>query len=139
MKEYSCIWRKLTFYIEPKSKVYMCFFTLRHVLSIWAQLQAVIEHILSSRSIKATFIFIKKVALRLTLLLPIAIFWAAVFIAFLLGRFVEHTIIFTHLGFLHSARRVEYMIIFFIAGSTVRQKKDLCLYLYFIIAVLFFT
>src|SRR5690606_1410540 len=37
------------------------------------------------------------------------IFWAAVFASFLWGYYVQGTVIIDHLGFLHSARRIEYM------------------------------
>lgn len=64
------------------------------------------------------------------------IFWAAVFASFLWGYYVQGTVIIDHLGFLHSARRIEYMLIFFVIFATIRSKKDFLLYLKLIFIVL---
>lgn len=77
----------------------------------------------------------KRVELNTKFLKLILIFWGAVFIAFLFGAFIQNTVIYKHLGFLHSARRVEYMIIFFLAASTVKSKKDFYVYLYTFLSV----
>src|SRR3989338_8837816 len=50
-------------------------------------------------------------------ILPLIFFLSAVFISFFWNSYISKTIIFPHLGFLHSARRVEYLIMFFIASS----------------------
>ena len=47
------------------------------------------------------------------------VFWFFVFLSFLWGSFVSHTIQFPKIGFLHAARRIQYMIPFFIAFSAV--------------------
>lgn len=77
-----------------------------------------------------------KVRLRKDLLLLFILFWAAVFLSFLYGVYIQKTIPVTNIGFLHAARRIEYMIIFFIALSTVQSKKDLFHYLKFSMVVL---
>lgn len=64
-------------------------------------------------------------------------YWIAVFASFLWGYFVQGTVIIDHLGFLHSARRVEYMLIFFVVYSTIRSKKDFFLYMKLIFGTLF--
>lgn len=61
-------------------------------------------------------------------------FWATVFAAFLSGLYLTQTIDYTFVGFLHAVRRVEYMLIFFIAIASVRSIKDFKFYLYTIIA-----
>lgn len=79
----------------------------------------------------------KKVALNKVFLYPLLAFWVAVFLSFLFGAYIQNTVIYKHLGFLHSLRRVEYSIIFLIITSTIRSKKDFFLYFYSILATLF--
>src|SRR3990167_3225254 len=76
----------------------------------------------------------KKVKFERHFLILFAVFWVAVFIAALWGIYVSKTVILPHLGFLHALRRIEYMIVFFIAASVVKSKKDFfqLLKLYFI-------
>lgn len=57
------------------------------------------------------------------------VFWVALFASFLWGYYVQGTVIIDHLGFLHSVRRIEYMLIFFVAYTTIKSKKDFFLYL----------
>ncbi len=66
----------------------------------------------------------KKVELNRTFLTLFVMYWIAVFLSFFWGYFVQKTIIFNYVGFLHAARRVEYMIPFFIVGSIVKSKED---------------
>ncbi len=66
----------------------------------------------------------KKIIFKKTLFIPITLFWLSVFISFFIGFYITKTIEFTHLGLLHSLRRIEYMIVFFIALSVVKTKKD---------------
>ena len=72
----------------------------------------------------------KKVQLNTKFLTLILLFWAATFLSFLWGAFVQKTVIYKHLGLLHALRRVEYSLIFFIITSTIKNKKDFLLYLY---------
>ncbi len=79
----------------------------------------------------------KKVSLNKKFILPFTFFWIAVFISFFWNTFISKTIIFPHLGFLHSLRRVEYLIMFFIASSVIKTKKDFWQVIsYFFISVL---
>jgi len=66
----------------------------------------------------------KKVSLNKTYLILFIIYWLAVFTSTLWGIFIGKTVEFYHLGFLHSLRRVEYMIVFFIASSIIKTKED---------------
>ncbi len=66
----------------------------------------------------------KKVLLNKKFILPFTFFLSAVFISFFWNSYISKTIIFPHLGFLHSGRRVEYLIMFFIASSVIKTKKD---------------
>ncbi len=66
----------------------------------------------------------KKITLEKNFFILFLFFWTSVFLSTFLGVFVLKTIPFYHLGFLHALRRVEYMIIFFIALSVVKNKKD---------------
>lgn len=79
----------------------------------------------------------KKIVLQKKFLIPFLIFWVAVFTSFVWGFFVQKTILFKHLGLLHSLRRVEYMSMFFIFASSIRSKKDFLFYLRTVIFALF--
>lgn len=51
-------------------------------------------------------------------------FWVAVFVSYAMGMFVTKTIEFPFVGLLHAARRVEYMMLFFIAFSVIKTAAD---------------
>src|SRR3989339_805939 len=79
----------------------------------------------------------KKVFLNKKFILPFAFFLSAVFISFFWNSYVSKNIEFPHLGLLHSLRRVEYMIMFFIASSVINTKKNFWQVIsYFFISVL---
>lgn len=67
----------------------------------------------------------KKINLNTILIYLFAAYWIVNFVAYLVGYFVHDAFTFQYLGFLHSARRVEYMIVFFIAASLITKKEDL--------------
>ncbi len=79
----------------------------------------------------------KKIQLRTDFWKLFALFWGAVSLSFVVNAYGTGTIIYKHLGFLHAARRFEYMVIFFIAASSVRSWKHFKTYLYLIISVVF--
>lgn len=81
-------------------------------------------------------VFRKKITLKTTLLWWFVAFWSAAFVSAFIGSFVLDTIIFEYLGFLHAARRVEYMIAFFIIISSIQSKKDFFFYLNIILTVM---
>jgi O-antigen ligase len=66
----------------------------------------------------------KKVTLNREFIFPFAFFLLAVFASFGWNAFVSKDIEIPNLGLLHSLRRVEYMIMFFIASSVIKTKKD---------------
>src|SRR3989344_8754743 len=72
----------------------------------------------------------KKITLNKQFLFLMLLFWAAVMMSFLWGAFIQKTVIYKHLGFLHALRRVEYSLIFFIITSTIKSKKDFSFYLF---------
>lgn len=79
----------------------------------------------------------KKVSLNKKFILPFGFFWLAVFISFFWNAYVSKSIEIPNLGLLHSLRRVEYMIMFFIASSVIKTKKDFWQVIsYFFISVL---
>ena len=79
----------------------------------------------------------KKVFLNRKFLLPFILFLGVVFVSFLWNSFVSKDVEFIHLGLLHSLRRVEYMIMFFVASSVIKTKKDFWqIVSYFFISVL---
>jgi len=79
----------------------------------------------------------KKIVLKKTLVIPILVFWGAVFASFVWGYYVSKTIVFQHLGLLHSLRRVEYMVAFFMFAASIQKKEDFYLYLKLIMGALF--
>lgn len=66
----------------------------------------------------------RKVELNNKFFVLFLLYWVAVFVSFLYGHFVQKTILFGYVGFLHAARRVEYMIPFFIAATVIKSKED---------------
>lgn len=66
----------------------------------------------------------QKVELNKKFLFLFILFWISVFASSLWGIYVLKTIPYYHLGYLHALRRVEYMTVFFIAISIVKNKKD---------------
>jgi len=74
-------------------------------------------------------VYRKKIVLQKRFVLPFLLFWGAVFLSFLWGFFIQKTIEFKHLGFLHSVRRIEYMINFFFFASSIRKREDFFFYL----------
>ena len=71
----------------------------------------------------------KKVQIDPKYLLLFIAFWVAGFISVAIGHLILKTIVIRHLGILHMLRRVEYMSIFFIAWSSIKNKKDFFYYL----------
>ncbi len=77
----------------------------------------------------------KKVSLKdLPYWKPILAFWGIVFAALLSGIFITKTVDYHFLGLLNAARRVQYMILFFIAFSSIKKAKDFSLLLYSLMA-----
>jgi hypothetical protein len=70
----------------------------------------------------------------LPFLKPILAFWAVVFLALLSGIFLTKTVDYQFVGFLNAARRVQYMIMFFIAYSSVKSARDFTFLLYSLVA-----
>lgn len=81
----------------------------------------------------------RKITLNTKLLIPIMLFWAAVLTSFLLAYYVQFTVPVFNLGLLHSLRRVQYMIIFFIASSIVTTDKKFYQYMHIYLGALLFT
>lgn len=79
----------------------------------------------------------KKVTLNKTHLWIFIIYWIAVFASTFWGIFIGKTIVFYHLGLLHALRRVEYMIVFFIVASIIKNKKDFFLFMNFYVFSVF--
>lgn len=71
----------------------------------------------------------KKVFINKKFLLLFALYWSAVFLSAFFNTYVTKIIYISHLGLLHSARRIEYMGIFLIMLSIVKTKKTFFKYL----------
>ena len=79
----------------------------------------------------------KKVKLNKTYLWLFIFYWIAVFASALWAIFIGKTVVLYHLALLHSLRRVEYMIVFFIASSIIKNKRDFFLFLNLFITSVF--
>src|SRR3990167_3848402 len=79
----------------------------------------------------------RKIKLNKKFLFLILAFWAATMLSFLWGAYVQKTVIYKHLGFLHALRRIEYSLIFFVITSTIKSRKDFLFYLGCSLAALF--
>jgi len=79
----------------------------------------------------------KKVKLQLKFLPYFLAFWLIVCISDYLATFVFKTTRIASLGLLHSMRRFEYMIIFFMASATVKTKEDFFYYMRLVFWTLF--
>ncbi|MCX6732676.1 MAG: O-antigen ligase family protein [Candidatus Roizmanbacteria bacterium] len=78
----------------------------------------------------------KKVSLNRTYLILFVLFWISTFISFILGFYVQHTIIIRNVGFLNALRRIEYMSIFFVFAASVKSRKDVVFYLRLILSTI---
>lgn len=67
----------------------------------------------------------------------ITLYWIEIFASFVIGFFLFKSIITLQLGFLNAARRIEYMIIFFIAFAALDNRRQFVLYLRSVILVFF--
>lgn len=76
----------------------------------------------------------RKVILNRTFLIPIFLFWGVVLVSFLWNNYLVKAIPYHQVSFLHALRRIEYMLVFFIAASTVKTRRDFSLLLYAIVA-----
>lgn len=74
-------------------------------------------------------VFRKKIQVWTKFLPLFILFWLAVLASYVNGQFIQMTIPDIHVGFLHFVRRIEYMMIFFIAASIVQTKEDFYYYL----------
>lgn len=72
----------------------------------------------------------RKITLNKTMLLPILIFWAAVFTSFVWSNYIVKTMPYHQVALLHALRRIEYMVVFFIASSLVKSRRDFEFYVY---------
>jgi len=79
----------------------------------------------------------KKITLNKHFFILFILFWVACFLSFLWGAYIQKTVIYPHLGFLHALRRIEYMSVFFVGLSLIKSKSDFFFYLKIIFAVLF--
>src|SRR3990167_3903561 len=66
----------------------------------------------------------RKVTLNTKFITPVLIFWGAVFLSFFWSSYIANTMPYRQVALLHALRRVEYMMVFFIAASSIRAVKD---------------
>ncbi|KXK08961.1 MAG: hypothetical protein UZ21_OP11001000011, partial [Microgenomates bacterium OLB22] len=68
---------------------------------------------------------------------PFLLFGISILISYFFGVFVTKTIVYPQVGLLHTIRRFEYMGLFFVAASAVRDTKHFRLLLYSFITSVF--
>jgi len=79
----------------------------------------------------------KKVKPRYKFLIPIILFWIAVFTSFFLAHYVFKTVPIYMIGIFHTLRRIEYMFVFFVAMASVDSKATFIQYIrLYVIAML---
>lgn len=71
----------------------------------------------------------KKVNLNGRFFYLFCLFWIFVFLSYLSGLYLTKTVEFPQVGFLHTVRRFQYMMIFFIASSVIKKPQDFFLVL----------
>jgi O-Antigen ligase len=72
----------------------------------------------------------RKVHIPAIFIWPFVFFGASILVSYGLGVFVTKTIVYPQIGLLHTLRRFEYMSIFFVAASAVRNTKHFKFLLY---------
>lgn len=113
-----------------------------HVIRTWVYIRLEDFAILGVTVIWFIQALRRKVKIPWKLGSPIALYWFAGLISFIFSLiFVAPTLVnfFPHVAALSYIRRIEYMILFFVAFSSVRSKKDIKLYFWIVcITVLLF-
>lgn len=79
----------------------------------------------------------KKVQLNTRFLKQIVVFWAAVFLSLLWGMYVSRNLHYHQVATLHALRRVEYMLVFFVAASAIKSARHFKIMLFSLFASLF--
>lgn len=77
----------------------------------------------------------RKITVNRTFLLLFMLYWSAVFLSFFWGYFIQKSVPYWTVGFLHAARRFEYMSVFLFASSIITSRALLYKYLKLIFAV----
>lgn len=77
----------------------------------------------------------RKVKINRTFLLLFVLYWGAVFLSFFWGFFIQKSVPHWTVGFLHAARRFEYMSVFLFASAIITSRTLLYKYLKLIFAV----
>ncbi len=114
-----------------------------HIIRTWVYIRLEDFFILGVVVIWFIDVLRRKVRLPWKLGSPIALYWLAGLLSFVFSLiFIAPTLtnFFPHVAALNYIRRIEYMILFFVAFSTIRTKKDIKQYVWIIsITVLLFT
>ncbi|GIW63697.1 MAG: hypothetical protein KatS3mg091_499 [Patescibacteria group bacterium] len=71
----------------------------------------------------------KKISINKKILIYFLLYWLAIFISYIFGLYFFQTIHYPKLGFLHTLRRVEYMLPFFYTALLIGNTKDLLKFL----------
>jgi hypothetical protein len=77
----------------------------------------------------------RKVTLNTKFIVLFCLFWIAVFISYFIGN-AQNTIAIEGIGYLHTVRRIQYMLIFFVASSAVISEKRFKQYMHIYLATL---
>lgn len=78
----------------------------------------------------------KKVTLNKKFVVLFLLFWAAIFASYLTSVFITKTMPYRQLALLHTLRRVEYLSLFLIASSAIKNRKEIFFYFKVLLLVL---
>lgn len=79
----------------------------------------------------------KKVKINRRFLIMFLAFWGAITLSYLYGVFIVQNLPYRQMSLLHTLRRFEYMVVFFVAAAAINTKKDFFYYLKLIVLALF--
>src|SRR6185369_14882221 len=102
------------------------------IVNTWVYIRAEDFIVVAVAVIWLIFLFRKKITLKTPLTLPILLFWLAGVIATIHGIliiFPDIANVFPNVAFLSFLRRIEYIILFFVAYAAVKDKKHILPYI----------
>lgn len=114
---------------------------LINVVHTWVYIRAEDFFVVAVSLIWAVLLFRKKITLKTPLTMPILLFWLAGALATIHGIliiFPDIANVFPNVAFLSFLRRIEYIFLFFVAYSAVKDKKGVIPYIVAIITITLF-
>lgn len=111
------------------------------IVNTWVYIRAEDFVVLLVMLLWAVLLFRKKITLKTPLTMPILLFWLVGVIATIHGIliiFPNIANVFPNVAFLSFVRRIEYIVLFFIAFASVKDKKNFVPYIVIILTITLF-